>query len=356
MSIKILNDVKDRRVYLRAAVIDKPYSVVVNQVDTPNIKQSHEVKIQVKVTGICGSEVHAYHGTHPFRVPPVISGHELAGIVVDVGNEVSSVSIGDRVTVEPHYGCGTCKRCRSGEYNICENKKVLGTQEWTGSFGEFIVVPESTVVPLPNNVSFEQGALIEPLAVGIHAVRKAKVGLGDKLAILGAGPIGLGILLAARNSGATKIFITDALEYNLEIAKRLGATHPIQTSKVDAIETILKKTNGDGVDHVFIAVGIQAVLNDSFRIVKRGGKISEVALFGKKPEIEISYLQNKEIQIIGSNMYTRDDFEIAADAIATGMFDTSLFISKIIPIEEAKTGMKIVDEKLEDVIKVLLKF
>jgi threonine dehydrogenase-like Zn-dependent dehydrogenase len=97
-------------------------------------------------------------------------------------------------------------------------------------------------------------------------------------------------------------------------------------------------------------------LNDSFRIVKRGGKVSEVALFGKKPEIEISYLQNKEIQIIGSNMYTRDDFEIAADAIATGMFDTSLFISKILPIEEAKTGMKIVDEKLEDVIKVLLKF
>ncbi|MCK2005023.1 zinc-binding dehydrogenase [[Brevibacterium] frigoritolerans] len=105
------------------------------------------------------------------------------------------------------------------------------------------------------------------------------------------------------------------MEYNLEIAKRLGATYPIQTSKVDAFETILKKTNGDGVDHVFIAVGIQAVLNDSFRIVKRGGKVSEVALFGKKPEIEISYLQNKEIQIIGSNMYTRDDFEIAADAM-----------------------------------------
>lgn len=341
---------------MRAAVIKRPFSIVVDQVDPPVIKQDHDVKIQVKVTGICGSEVHAYHGTHPFRVPPVISGHELAGLVVEVGNEVSSVSIGDRVTVEPHYGCGICKRCRSENYNICEHKKVLGTQEWTGSFGEFIVVPECTVVPLPDNVSFEQGALIEPLAVGVHAVRNANVGLGDKVAILGAGPIGLGILLAARNSGATRVFITDTLDYNLEIAQKLGATHPIQTFKEDAIETILKETNGDGVDHVFIAVGIQSVLNDSFRIVKRGGKVSEVALFGKNPEIDISYIQNKEIQMIGSNMYTRDDFEIAAAAISSGMFDTSLFISKILPIEEVKDGMKMVDEKLEDVIKILLKF
>jgi L-iditol 2-dehydrogenase len=348
--------IRKRGNIMRAAVIDKPFSVELQEVRIPVIKKANEVKIQVIVTGICGSEIHAYHGTHPFRIPPVISGHELAGVVVEIGSEVKNVSVGDRVTVEPHYGCGVCRFCKVGNYNICKEKKVLGTQEWTGSFGEFVVVPENTIVKLPNNVSYEQGALIEPLAVGVHAVRKAGVGLGDKVAILGAGPIGLGLLLAAKNSGATKIFITDALDYNLEIAQKLGATSLINTIHENVIERILEETNGDGVDKVFIAVGIQSVLNDSFKMVRRGGKVSEVALFGKKPEIDISYIQNKEIQLIGSNMYVRNDFEIAAEAIASNMFDTSLLISKVVPIEDIKNAMKMVDEKLENVIKVLLKF
>jgi len=341
---------------MRAAVIDKPFSIGLQEVSPPEIKHANQVKIQVIVTGICGSEIHAYHGTHPFRVPPVISGHELAGVVVEIGSDVNSVIVGDRVTVEPHFGCGVCRSCLAGNYHICKEKSVLGTQEWIGSFGEFIVVPENTIVKLPDNLTYEQGALIEPLAVGVHAVRKAGVGRGDKVAILGAGPIGLGLMMAAKNSGATKIFITDALDYNLEIAKKLGASSPINTTFEDAVERILKETDGEGVDTVFIAVGIQSVLNDSFKIVKRGGKVSEVALFGKKPEIDISSIQNKEIQLIGSNMYVRDDFEIAAEAIASNVFDTSLIISKVVPIEDIKGAMNIVDRKLENVIKVLLKF
>lgn len=341
---------------MRAAVIEKPYSIELFEVDPPAIKQDDEVKIRVIVTGICGSEIHAYHGTHPFRIPPVISGHEFAGIILETGKSVTKFSVGDRVTVEPHYGCGVCKACKSGKYNICQAKKVLGTQEWTGSFGEYVVVPERTVVKLPDNVSFEQGALIEPLAVGVHAVRKAGVGLGSKVAILGAGPIGLGLLLAAKNSGATKVFITDALDFNLDIAGKLGATHTINTLKENAVDSVLKETNGEGADIVFLAVGIESVLNDSLKMVKRGGKISEVALFGKKPVIEISYIQNKEITIEGNNMYTIEDFEIAAEAIAANMFDTDLLISKVYPIEEVKGAMKTVDEKTENVVKVLLKF
>ncbi|MED4225332.1 zinc-dependent alcohol dehydrogenase [Neobacillus cucumis] len=341
---------------MRAAVIDQPFSIVLNEVREPEIMHANQVKIQVVVTGICGSEIHAYHGTHPFRIPPVISGHEFAGVVVETGSDVLGVSVGDRVTVEPHYGCGECKICKAGNYHICKEKRVLGTQEWIGSFGEFIVVPENTIVKLPDNVSFEQGALIEPLAVGVHAVRKTGVGHNDKVAILGAGPIGLGLMIAAKNAGAAKIFITDALDYNLEIAKALGATTAINTNDEDAVERIMEETDGDGVDTVFIAVGIQSVLNDSFKIVKRGGKVSEVALFGKKPEIDISYIQNKEIELIGSNMYVREDFEIAAEAIAANQFDTSLLISKVIPIEDIKDAMNLVDQKLENVVKVLLKF
>lgn len=341
---------------MRAAVIDKPFSIQLKEVEEPVIHDDHEVKIKVVVTGICGSEIHAFHGTHPFRIPPVISGHEFAGVVVETGKSVRSVLVGDRVTVEPHYGCDICKSCQEGNYNICKEKNVLGTQEWQGSFGEYIVVPEKTIVKLPDNVSFEQGALIEPLAVGVHAVRKAHVGLGEKVAILGAGPIGLGLLLAAKNSGAAQIFITDALDYNLEIAKKLGATHTIHSFEEDSVEAIMNETNGEGVDKVFIAVGIASVLNDSFKMVRRGGTISEVALFGKDPAIEISYIQNKEIKFIGSNMYTRKDFEIAAAAISAKIYDTSLFISKVLPIKEVEQAMKIVDEKLENTVKLLLEF
>ncbi|MEH7120791.1 alcohol dehydrogenase catalytic domain-containing protein [Neobacillus vireti] len=341
---------------MRAAVIDKPFSIELHEVRPPVIMSANEVKIQVNVTGICGSEIHAYHGTHPFRIPPVISGHELAGEVVEIGSEVKSVSVGERVTVEPHYGCKVCSACQTGNYNICHEKRVLGTQEWVGSFGEYIVVPEDTIVKLPDNVSFEQGALIEPLAVGVHAVRKSGVGKGDKVAILGAGPIGLGLLLAAQYAGADTIFITDALDYNLEIAKKLGVNSFINTTEEDAVCRILEETDGEGVDVVFIAVGIESVLNDSLKMVKRGGKVSEVALFERQPQIDISYIQNKEIQLIGSNMYVREDFEIAKEAIADNFFDTSLLISKVVPVEEVKKAIKIVDEKLENVIKILLKF
>ena len=341
---------------MRAAVIDKPFSVSLQQVSVPSIQKANEVKIRVMITGICGSEIHAYHGTHPFRIPPVISGHELAGEVVEVGSEVKSVSPGDRVTVEPHYGCGTCSPCKMGNYNICDQKKVLGTQEWIGSFGEFIVVPEETILKLSDDISYEQGALIEPIAVGVHAVRKAKINAGENIAILGAGPIGLGIVLAAKKSNVSKIFITDAVNYNLDIAKKLGATASINIAVENATEKILNETNGDGVDTVFIAVGLQSVMDEAFRIVKRGGKISEIALFGKKPEIDIACIQSKEIQLIGSNMYIREDFEIAKEIIASNQFATSLLISKVVPIEEIKKAMKIVDEKVENVVKVLLKF
>jgi L-iditol 2-dehydrogenase len=341
---------------MRAAVIEKPYVVEFKDVAAPVITRDDDLLIKVIITGICGSEIHAYHGTHPFRIPPVISGHEMAGVVVKTGNDVQSVSIGDRVTVEPHYGCGVCKFCKVGDYHLCHRKKVLGTQEWTGSFGEYIVVPEHTVIRLPDEVSFEQGALIEPLAVGIHAVRKAKVGLGDRVAVLGAGPIGLGLMLAAKASGATKTFITDTFDHNLQIAVKLGCTHAINPLTENTVEFVRDATKGDGVDVVFLAVGLEPVLNDALKIVKRGGTVSEVALFGSYPQMEISHVQRKEINMIGSNMYTRSDFEIAAEAIASRMFDTSLFISKVLPIHRVKEGMELVDKKTENVIKVMLTF
>ena len=341
---------------MRAALIDKPYSVKFTDVPEPVITKGNEVKIKTVVTGICGSEIHAFHGTHPFRIPPVVSGHEAAGIVVEVGNEVKNCKVGDRVTVEPHYGCGTCELCREGLYNICSGKSVLGSKGWIGSFGEFFVAPEQTVIKLPDNLSFEEGALIEPISVGMHAVRKSGLGVGETVAVIGTGPIGLGVMLSAQLAGASKIIMTDALDYNLEIAQRMGCKHTINVLREDVRQKVSEITEGKGVDVTYIAFGNESTFADSLNITKRNGTISEIAIMGAPVKIPVSALQLNEMKLIGSNMYTRTDFEIVIDAIAGGKFNVEPFISKIMPIEEVERAMEIVDKKTEDVIKVLLSF
>ncbi|MFO7697655.1 MAG: zinc-binding dehydrogenase [Anaerolineae bacterium] len=192
--------------------------------------------------------------------------------------------------------------------------------------------------------------------MGVHAVRKVGVELGDTVAILGAGPIGLGLLLAARASGAAQIFVTDVSAYNLDIAGKMGATHVMDPSREDFVGGVLGETDGEGVDAVFLGVAVQSVLNDALRAVRRNGTVSEVAMFGKPPEIDIHLVQNKELRILSSNLYTRDDFSIAAAAVASGAFDTLLMISKIMPMDSVVEAFEIVDKRTEDVVKVLLRF
>ena len=217
---------------MRAAVLKDNYRIVLEDVKEPSPGPG-EVKIQVRVTGICGSEVHAFKGTHPYRKPPVILGHELAGDIVEVGSDVEGLKVGDRVTVEPQIGCERCYMCRRGLNNLCESKIVLGTQEWPGSFAEYIIAPAKVVYRLPDGLSYEEGVMVEPLAVGVHAVRWSEMGLGDSVLVLGAGTIGLVTIMAARQAGARRIFATDVLDFNLAKAKELGATHTINVRQED---------------------------------------------------------------------------------------------------------------------------
>ena len=208
----------------------------------PQIINEHDVKIHVRKCGICGSEVHALHGLHPFRIPPVLSGHEFSGDVIEVGSAVTRCAPGDRVTAEPQYGCGECYYCRHGMYNICTNKRVLGASydvpelgggKWTGSLGEYIVVPEKTIVKLAEGVSYEEGALIEPIANGIYAVRRANITPESTIAIIGCGPIGLGDLIGARLYDPKLIVMADISEINLRMAREFGCEHVINSREQD---------------------------------------------------------------------------------------------------------------------------
>jgi threonine dehydrogenase-like Zn-dependent dehydrogenase len=341
---------------MRAAFIQKPMSMVFTDVDEPQITKANELKIKVKVTGICGSEIHAYHGTHAYRIPPVVSGHEFAGEVVEIGSNVAKYSIGDRVTVEPQYGCGECPYCRNGHYNVCKNKVVLGSNKWSGSFGEYVIAPEEAVIPLPDNITYEQGALIEPLAVGLHIVKKSKLEIGQTAAIIGAGTIGLSILISAKMAGAQNIIVSDIVEYNLQVAKQLGATYCINSTREETVEMYNHYSTNTGIDMVFVAVDAISAFQTALDIVSPRGTIGILAPPRNAQGCDMTNITTKELRIVGSYMYVSREFEMIREKIADRTIDVTPLISKIMPIEDATEAMKIADKKTENIIKILMYF
>lgn len=335
---------------MKAAVLTKIRKIEIKNIEKPKIKDS-EVLIKVKSTGICGSDLHAYRGVHPFRKPPVILGHEISGIVEEIGDVVNNIKIGDRVTVEPQFGCGKCEYCLTGKYNLCISRRAPGIGDWYGTFAEYFVAPKEAVYKLTNNISYNQGALIEPLAVGVHAVRQSGIKLGDSVAILGAGTIGLMNLVAAIQAGATKIFITDFLDYNLEKAKQLGADYALNPSREKVSEKI-KEISPYGVDKVIIAAAFKPVWEEALRISKKGGEICVVGMF--EEEIGVNFLDMLMTQksIMTSWLYLREDF-ITAIEIAKKVNLNPLITHKL-PLSKASEGLKKMDERKENIIKIIL--
>ena len=212
----------------------------------PMIEKADDVKIKVVNCGICGSEVHAYHGLHPFRIPPIVSGHEVAGDVVEVGPGVTRFKVGDRVTVEPHYGCGHCWYCGHGLYNVCPDKKVLGAGGWSGGLGEYIVTPEQTVVKLPDTLSYEEGALIEPVANGMYAVRHSNITPETNIVVIGCGPIGIGDFLCARLWNPKSILMVDVSDFNLQKAREMGAELTCNSRRENLAGRVMELTGRRG--------------------------------------------------------------------------------------------------------------
>ena len=340
---------------MRAGFIEKPEVAYFKETEEPQINNPTDVKIRVKVTGICGSEVHAYHGKHAWRVPPLVSGHEFAGEVCEVGSAVTKFKVGDRVTAEPQYGCGHCELCKAGKYNLCQDKKILGAYYWSGSFGEYIVAPEGCVIPLGENVSFDQGALIEPLAVGMHAVREHKVNEDSVIAIIGCGTIGLGVLLSAKRFNPKKIIAIDVVDFNLEKAKEMGADLVLNSMKDPVLDRVLEETDGYGVDMTFLAFGNAPCVQQAAEITKRGGIISEIAIMANV-QAPFDLIQIKELKLCGSNMYTADDFKEVIDGINEGDIKLDGFITKRFPVEEFHDAMEWADKRPEPVVKVVVDF
>jgi 2-desacetyl-2-hydroxyethyl bacteriochlorophyllide A dehydrogenase len=343
---------------MRAAFLESTGHLVLTDVAMPTIDRADQMLIQIKTCGICGSEVHAYDGTHPSRIAPVILGHEAAGVVSEVGPAVTHFQPGDRVIIDPQWPCGHCAYCRAGDINLCTDKRVLGTAAWPGAFGEYIFAPEEVVFHLPPHLSFVQGSLIEPLAVGVHVARRAELVAGQSVAILGSGSIGGMVSGVARVRGADPIITADIRQHCLDAAReRLGATHDFLLPDGQFVDKVKKLGGGEGVDTVFVTGDDPALVSQAVQMVKRRGKVVLVALLTESPVQLTAYdIIGRERQIVGSNMSTHEDIREAIELTASGLVDVEGIFTHVLPIEEAQRGMDLARTKADGAIKVILSF
>ncbi len=343
---------------MRAAFLESEKHMVMIDAEMPTIRSADQVLIQVKTVGVCGSEVHAFNGAHPFRKAPIILGHEAAGEVSSVGEAVTHFKAGDRVIVDPQWACGQCDYCKAGDLNLCPSRKVLGTPSWPGAFGEYIIAPEETVFPLPDNLSFTQGSLIEPLTVAVHVAQRAGLRSGESVAILGTGSIGGLLAGVCRVQGAGPIITADIQQHCLDTAReRLGATHGFLLPDDNLIDGVKKLTRGEGVDAVFITADDASLVNQGVEMAKRHGRIVLVALLTLSPLQLTAYeIIRKELQMFGSNMSNHQDVRRAVELTTSGQVDVEAIATHQLLIEEAQQGMELARTKEDGAIKVILCF
>ena len=340
---------------MKAVLLSAPFKLELKDIKKP-VPMDHDVLIKVEATGICGSDLHTYRGTHPFRIPPLFPGHEFAGRVEEVGKKVNSICVGDSVTVEPWTHCGKCEYCLQGRTNLCPSKVAMGTNEWHGSFAEYVVAPEYVVYKLPSGVSYEEGALIEPLAASVHAVRRSEVKLGETALVFGAGTIGLGVLLFLNKAGISKTIITDIDDFNLLLAKQLGATRTVNVKDESVYKVVHEITGGKGVDIVIIAAGVKNLVQEATRIIKKNGKIIVIAIFDEILQVDMFKIVNGEHNICGSWAYTKKDFDIVMNFIALRKINPKPLITHHFSLNERNKAFAILDKRSEKAVKILFTF
>ena len=309
-----------------------------------------EVVIAVERRGICGSDIHAYHGRHPFVHPPVVLGHEFAGRIARVGSGVEGFSEGERVTVEPSLVCGECHNCSIGRYNICDNLQVIGCQT-DGGFADYVAVPAAKTIPMPDNITMAQGAMVEPLAVAYHALRVAEFEPGMRVVVLGAGTIGLCTLLALREQGADRIVVTDVLDQKLERASDLGADLVLRGDAEDAVEKA-RTFFGRRADVVFDCVTNKTSIAQAVALAEKGGRVIVEGVPGGEVPVPLHLVQDREIELRGALMYLREDYKAAIDAISGGRADVDALITDQFPLDRVAEAFERIDEAPAEVVKV----
>jgi 2-desacetyl-2-hydroxyethyl bacteriochlorophyllide A dehydrogenase len=289
-----------------------------------------EARVSMRIAGVCGSDTHAYHGRHPQMSIPYYPGHEVVGVVEELGAEVTGLAVGTRVTPEPTLPCGTCKVCRAGHENVCENLQFFGCGYREGGMAENFTIPADRLRLVPDDLSDDQAILIEPLATPVHAARLAGDLTGKVVLIHGCGTIGLLMLAAARAAGARRIVMSDLLPAKREVATRLGADATIDAASATFVDDAIAAL-GETADVVFDCVSIQSTVSASTAIVSKAGTVVIVGVPARPVEIDLPTVQDRQITVQGAATYVREDYETAIEIIRSGAVDPSVMLSSRFP-------------------------
>jgi L-iditol 2-dehydrogenase len=311
---------------MKAAICKKPFEISIEEVPTP-VPGPDELLIQVKASAICGSDIKAYEGKHPLIHLPLILGHEFSGIIVKKGKEVNGFKEGDRVVVEPSFVCGKCFFCQRMEYYLCENLKQLGHQ-LQGSFAEYTLSKAKFTYQLPNTIAFEKAALIQPLAISIHAADRAGIRNGQNVIILGMGPIGLLLLQLVKKRGG-RVLVSDLVDFKLDKATSLGADRIYHGFDPKINEKVRDWTQGRGADIVIEAAGTSTTIHQSFSLIRRGGTILLLGITGhEKEEVPLERVTLDELNVLGTVRYGMGDFPRAIEMIHQQRVDLDSIITR----------------------------
>jgi len=338
---------------MRQAVMISPGVIEFNEIPKPETPGANDILLKIERIGICGSDLHVFHGKHPATPYPVVQGHEYSATVHAVGSSVTSVKPGKKATAWPQLVCGKCGPCQRGQYNACQELKVQGFQS-PGVAQDYFIVPEERIIVLPDSMSLDQGALVEPAAVGAHSTGRSTGIKGRNVVVSGAGTIGNLVAQFAKARGANSVLITDISDYRLGIAKECGIDGTLNVSTMPFAEGAKAFFGTSGFQVGFEAAGVHASLDALIANVEKGGDIVILGVYSENPPVNMYYLGEHELNLFGSMMYRREDYLNAVSMIDSGKIKTAPLISRHFPFEEYLEAYQYIEKQGDKIMKVLI--
>ncbi len=333
----------------------EPRRIEFREVEAPKADNlgAHQVLLNIKRIGICGSEIHSYHGLHPATFYPVVQGHEYSAVVVATGSEVRVCKAGDKVTARPQLVCGECNPCRRGQYNVCEKLRVQAFQA-DGAAQDYFVMDDDRIVVLPEGMSLNYGAMIEPSAVGAHSTARAGDLKGKNVVVSGAGTIGNLVAQFALARGAKKVLITDVSDLRLDIARKCGIENTLNVTKTPLKEGVAGVFGDEGFQVGFEVAGVESSIRSLMECIEKGSTIVVVAVFEKDPALSMFYLGEHELSLVGTMMYRHEDYVTAVDMVSKGEINLEPLISNRFKFEQYDEAYKFIDADRASSMKVIL--
>lgn len=337
---------------MKQAVMVLPGQIVFKEVPIPEITEE-QVLIRIMRIGVCGSDIHVYHGEHPYTSYPVVQGHEVSGEIALVGKNVTDLMQGDRVTIQPQVVCGQCFSCKNGDYHICDELKVMGFQT-TGMASEYFAVDSNKVLKLPDDMSFDVAAMVEPIAVASHALSRGGSVKGKKVLVLGAGTIGNLVAQVAKARGAKSVMITDLSDFRLDLAKQCGIDFWINPTKVDLSHAIKDYFGEDKADLILECVGVNPTMDQAITNARKGTSIIVVGVFGQKAMVDLGIVQDRELSLIGTLMYKHEDYLNAIEMINDSKVNPEPLITTHFSFKDYIKAYEFIDNKKDKAVKVII--